>query len=370
LAGTTTLPDWLKEAGSLTSGHDLTALKARLLQLPLDKHLSVQSLIIPVRKAPDRPLPEKTRNLFAVSDSTVWAQPNHSAVGDTQIVIFASRYPERCSLRMPPGTVVTELDSSSPARWQSTGREQLTVEINSPITTLRARWMSERAAGTLTKLSVQIGPPYPFDCEFRQTLTLYSSTGDQPILTSADSISTDSFRSALAENVQAGLNHARPVTEPTTNTSNAPTLPLEQSILDLFEQTRSQFLTGMGVGDVTDYSPAHCELVSTAPMIVEMNREADWTTVAALFMGASVILIATFARLLNSLPFRLLPRRSTSFPVAPSGPATVVVHTASVRSDHSGSQSRPRSGPPSVPRTSPDKPGSSVDVRSMDHSAG
>lgn len=371
LAGTTSLPEWLKTTASLATGKDLTALKARMISLPLPQQMSDHTISIPVRRAPDRVVPETTRNLFAIADSTVWIQPNHSAVGETLFIIFASRYPERCSIRIPPGTVVTELDSSAPARWQTTGREQVTVELSSPVTTLRTRWMSERAAGNLTTISVQTAPPYPNECESRQLLTAFSSTGDQPqIPIPSSSLSAEAFGEALLADVKAGLNHAQPLDDQTSSaniSSPASALPSEQSLLELCDRTRSRFLETTGATITAGTVPAHCRPINNSPVRIEMNRQADWTTVAALFMGTSVILIATFARLLNSLPFLLLPRRSTVPQALPSGPTTVL-HTASARSAHSGSQARPSTGSQSVPKPTPDKPASSVEVRNMDRS--
>ncbi len=304
-SSSTQIADWIRSAVNRAASRDLAALKARIMPLAVSRQLVSNSLTLPIRRAPDVPVPETTRNLMVVADSTVCVQPNQSAVGDTLFVIFASRFPERCSIRIPPGTVVTELESQAPARWQTTGREQFTVDVSAPVTTVRARWMSERASGSMTTASVDASPPYPFECESRQQMAVFNSSRNEVSFASKVSkLSEAEYLDGLTRGLEIGSNHANTEQSSAASAAAKPAGMDRETILRIIEATRTNLLDSISVSSSDSFSRIYCQFEEPGPIQIISNREADWKTVIGLFAGTGIILIAAFGQLLNSLFYR------------------------------------------------------------------
>ncbi len=133
-SGTEALPAWLTDAATRAGGKDLSSLKAVGVSQSPASVLSENQITIPVPFAPDRSSENAGRDLFAIADTMVWSDPHQSAVGETLFLLFAARTPARCTLRIPTGTVVTELESDQPTRWEDASRENVVVELTRPVT--------------------------------------------------------------------------------------------------------------------------------------------------------------------------------------------------------------------------------------------
>ncbi|MFN9719881.1 MAG: hypothetical protein ACK58L_14370 [Planctomycetota bacterium] len=307
------IPDWIRSTVNRAASRDLAALNARIMQLSVSQQLAAKSLTLPIRPAPDIPAPETTRNLMVVSDSTVCIQPNQSAVGDTLFIIFASRLPERCSIRIPPGTVVTELESQAPARWQTTGREQFTVDISAPVTTVRARWMSERAAGSITTASVDAAPPYPFECESRQQMAVFNGSRNEVSLVSeVTKLSENEYLDWLSRGLEIGNNHANLDQQSAASAEANPVGEDRDNLLKIIEATRADLLNSIPAFDSANFSRVYCRFDEPRPVRIISHREAEWKTIIGLFAATSVILIASFGQLLNSLLLRSILKPTTA----------------------------------------------------------
>ncbi len=316
-SGATTLPQWLTDS-ALAAGKDLTAMKARSLNLPVLSSLVNKQLIIPVRPAPDRPTAETSRALFALSDTVVWINPNQSAVGETSFIIFAAVTPSKCSLRIPMGTVVTEIDSSEPTRWENAAREQMVVELTTPVTIVNARWMGERSEGSLLSTQLSLTPPFPVDCETRRTLTVAASGPLQPQFAgSVDVLTPRDLTTMQTAGIDAGLNHATPSSSNASGEVFDPP-PSSGSLLQTLSDARTEFLNSFGPG-VTSRNTTSCRPPNSDEVAVTLGRMPKWSTVASLSIGLFVMLIAAFAR--NSRAIDPEPTQTTTSALNSAEPA-------------------------------------------------
>jgi hypothetical protein len=331
---TTNLPSWVIEAASRTNGKDLVALKARASRLPLAESLVGQQLTIPVRATPNRPSETIRQDHLVVSHTVVWTQPNQSAVGDTMLMIFATKIPSKCSLRIPEGTIVTELQSDQPTRWEDPARRKVLVEITGPVTIVKARWLSQRATGYLLSSELRVSPPFPTDCETRRTLTvLPASTEIMQFPKSTQLLGVPDLRAIQLSDIDAGLNYVGPPeakdAEVPSSTPNFDRVPSRESLTQMLNEFEDDFRNSFDPSDSNGRTTASCRPLNSEPVEIFIRRRPEISTIISLVAGFLVLAVALGR---NRLPVPAISEHQGAPLSHSSGPST----------DRSASRSQPR----------------------------
>ncbi len=204
------LPAWLISAVMRSAGRDLQTPRVRSVDLSVAQALQGNRLLLPVSTSRTQAVPKSSDDVFVVSSSTVFARPWQSPSGQTEFVIFSARIPSRCTLRIPPGTVVTELESTASTRWEDGQRRQMLVEIDRPVATLRVEWLARKSEGNWRTSEVVFDPPAVRDSRSVNHVTVLPALGETPSVTSNTTLLTaDEQSRQLTQDLQNGLDHAR-----------------------------------------------------------------------------------------------------------------------------------------------------------------
>ncbi len=75
--------------------------------------------------------------------------------------MFTSRPPGRCTLIIPNGTMVTELETAEAIHWEDAGRQKVALKLTKPVTVIQIRWMSELAKNGFASTTLQFARPVP-----------------------------------------------------------------------------------------------------------------------------------------------------------------------------------------------------------------
>lgn len=198
-------PDWVRDAaGPLEVAGNVAALQFRPLDLnPGD---TAAANVLPL----DHPHPTADtsgrRRPLVVADTVVLSAPHQSAVAETTLLVFAPQSGTRLTLHVPLQTIVTRIDSGPPVRWDNVHRSRLTVDLIEPVTRVRLRWLSERAAGSMFVTQLKMAPPTPADCVVHHFFTIRSAdpgalhlTGDVTLLNRTQ------FEQRVVRSLQQGL---------------------------------------------------------------------------------------------------------------------------------------------------------------------
>jgi len=289
---TTNLPSWVTEAVSRTNGRDLVALKARVSKLTITDSLAGQQLTIPVRATPNRPAESIRQEHLVVSHSVVWTHPNQSAVGDTLLIIFAAKTPSKCSLRIPEGTIVTELLSAEPTRWEDPARRKVMVDISGPVTIVKARWLSQRASGYLLSSELNVSPPFPADCETRRTLSVLPASSELLQFPRATQrLFGAELRSTQLNDIDAGLNYASPPEAKEADPDFA-RLPSRESLARMISEFEDEFRNGFDSADSNGRTTISCRPQNSEPVEMFIRRRPELSTIIALVAGFFVLAVA------------------------------------------------------------------------------
>jgi len=317
--GSSDLPKWLKIAG-LSATEDAALQKATVIRLPKSS-ITGEHFRVPVRRASDRIATETGRDIFALSDSVVWSTHEQSAVGETRLILFAARVPSKCSIRIPPGIVVTELQSTQATRWKDARRDNVIIELNAPVTTVRTRWLSHLANEKMTSSQLHLQPPFPADCATYRTLTVVSEDGHTPVFPEANpSLSESELTAAQLTNINLGLAHLN--SSDVTGTPNElDSLPAGESLLQLLADSRAEFFQGYRAAGRSPRTLTNCRSSDTGEIVVSIGRRADPLSVLSLVTATIVVFFAAFTRMIGSqeaLPAPKVdgnvPRSATSRP--------------------------------------------------------
>jgi len=343
-AATTVIPEWLKDAG-LSAEEESGMRQTGAISLPLASALKEGQLSLPVRSVTDRSAVETGRDIVAVADSIVWCSHGQSAVGETLLILFAARTPSKCSVRIPDGIVITELQADEPTRWEDATRKNFVVELNGPVTVVRTRWLSQRAANKAMSTQLDLLPPYPADCGTRRTLTVVSENAEPPSFPDASQVlSPTDLLSANGADINVGLNHARPAdSAPSGNVLES--LPSQESLVQIMAESRAGFLMGFQTAGQIGQAAASCRSTDSRPIVVLIARRLDASSILSLITAVLVMTAATFARNMGSstTPVPVDPGVSHSKSVnpRPSGSGSQNGKTSAVRSEASAQTKSP-----------------------------
>ena len=297
--GNTVIPGWLKDSSLLAFGKDLAALKVRICEDMVELSEASLQLIVALNKVADIPKTEPVRALFAVSDSMLWSNPNQSAVGQTTLVFFATRTPERCSLIIPKGTVVTELETTEALRWEGAAREKVTVNITKFVTVIQIRWLSERAKNGFASTTLQFAAPFPADCETRRSVTVASSEGELPqFLADVRNVPRGELESLLRADLIAGLTRSRPEDSTTAGALNS--LPTSDEMEKLLNTARTDFLQGFTAQSQPTVAIASCRPIDSSQIEVFSRKRLQWPTVVSIAAGFLAIVGAAFGQTMRA----------------------------------------------------------------------
>lgn len=294
-----TIPAWLKDSSALGFGKDLAALKVSILEEAVELSGSGMELIVPLNTVAEVPKTDPVRALFAVSDSTLWSNPNQSAVGQTTLMIFATRTPGRCSLIIPNGTVVTELETTEAIRWEDAAREKVTVDLTKSVTVIQIRWMSERAKNGFASTTLQFAAPFPADCETRRSVTVASTDGERPqFIGDVQEIRVDELDSVLLAELTAGLTRSQPY----DSTAVGATEPLSTSdeMARLLRASRAEFIQGFAGKSKPTVAMASCRPNNSSRIEVFSRKRLRWPTVVSIAAGFLAIAGAAFGQTMRS----------------------------------------------------------------------
>ena len=324
------IPAWLRDSSAKAFGKDLTTLKRPVLSQVFELTDSGKQLAIPLDSAVEVTTFEAARPLFAVSNSTLWSNPNQSPVGQTTLTIFTPQTPGRCSIAIPAGTVVTELHTTEAIRWEDAARERVTVELTKPVTVIRVRWMSERARNGFASTTLEFAVPFPVECETKRSLTLASSEGERPqFLGDIAAIPEKELEATLLAELSTGLTRAQPENSTASTTQEPP--PDAAELSAQLAEHRSEFLRGF-TGDSQPFvAKASCQPTDNSRIQVFIRKRLQWQTLISIAAGFLAVAGAAFGQTMRS---------SVSEP-------TTRIATQSSNSQRSGSKSQTNAnGPP------------------------
>ena len=312
----TAIPAWLKDSSMLGFGQDLAALKVRIFEEAVELSGSGMQLIVPLNTVAELPKTEPVRALFAVSDSTLWSNPNQSAVGQTTLVIFTTRTPVRCSLIIPHGTVVTELETAEAIRWEDAAREKVTVDLTKLVTVIQIRWMSERAKNGFASTTLQFAAPFPADCETRRSVTVASSEGERPQFSGdVRNVSVGELDSVLRAELAAGLTRSQ--ADDSTAVGATEPLPTSDEMAKQLRASRTEFIQGFTGRLQPTVAMASCRPLDSSRIEVFSRKRLQWPTVVSIAAGFLAIAGAAFGQTMRSdvtPPITRIATQSSDFP--------------------------------------------------------
>jgi len=299
-AANTAIPAWLKDSSAMGFGKDLAALKVRIFEEVVELSGSGTQLIIPLNTVTEVPDTEPVRALFAVADSMLWSNPNQSAVGQTTLVIFATRTPGRCSLIIPNGTVVTELETAEAIRWEDVAREKVTVDLTKLVTVIQIRWMSVRAKNGFASTTLQFAAPFPADCETRRSVTVVSSEGERPqFLGDVRNVPVGELDSVLRAELAAGLTRSQP--HDATAVGATEPLATSDEMAKQLSASRAEFIQGFtGKSNQPTLAMASCLPHDSSKIEVFSRKRLQWPTVISIAAGFLAIAGAAFGQSMRS----------------------------------------------------------------------
>ncbi|MFO0975528.1 MAG: hypothetical protein U0996_03980 [Planctomycetaceae bacterium] len=290
------IPAWLISAVMRSAGRDLQAPRVRSAELNVAETLRGNRLLLPLSASRTQAVPKTSDDVFVVASSTVFARPWQSPSGQTELVIFSSRIPSRCTLQIPAGTVVTELESTASTRWEDGQRRQMLVEIDRPVATLRVEWLAQKSEGNWRTSEVIFDPPAVRDSRSVNHVTVLPALGETPSVISNTSLLTadDQFRQ-LTQELQIGLDHARSGDEegriPETDAFSA------SSFLSELKTSQSQFIA-------EQKSPAGARIVRAVhepgeAIRIAYRRRLELETVFPAAVGLFVLMVASFVSVMS-----------------------------------------------------------------------
>jgi hypothetical protein len=284
---------WLTRAIQ-ASGNDPSTMKLSAVSIPLDSTLAENKLTIPVNAAPDQSSAEIGRDVIAFTDTVVVCQSGQSPVGETTVVLFSSKNTPKCSLTIPDGLVITELQSLESTRWEDSARERVMIELTRPVTIIRTRWLSTKAGQQGLSDQFRILPPFPADCQLRQVMTIVSPNGQMPTIRGNVELipRSDLLPSQMAD-IDVGLNHARPSEQSARRDVSDP-LPSRDSIVQTLTASRDEFLQSFNATERLSDASAFLHKTDSSAVQVSIDTEPDLVAVVSMITGIFMLLLTAF----------------------------------------------------------------------------
>ena len=294
-----TIPAWLKDFSAIAFGKDLATLKRSVISQAFELPDPGKQLTVPLDSILEAKKSETARPLFAVSNSTLWSNPNQSAVGQTTLTVFTPLTPGRCSIAIPHGTVVTELETSEAIRWEDTAREQVTVELTKPVTVIRVRWMSERARNGFASTTLEFAVPFPVECETKRSVILASSEGERPqFLGDVVTVAEKELEVKLLAELTTGLTRAQ--SDNSTAATTQEPLPDATKLASQVVQHRSEFLRGFTGNSSSFVAKAICLPTDNSRIQVFIRKRLQWQTLFSIAAGFLAVAGAVFGQTMRS----------------------------------------------------------------------
>ena len=294
----TAIPTWLSDFNTVAFDKDLETLKRPVLRQAFELPAPGKQLTVPLDSAVEAKS-ESARPLFAVSDSTLWSNPNQSAVGQTTLTVFTPRTPARCSIAIPHGTVVTELETTEAIRWDDTARERVTVELTKPVTVIRVRWMSERARNGFASTTLEFAVPFPIECETKRSVILASSEGERPqFLGDIVTVPEKELDATQLAELSAGLILAQSENAAAATTQES--LPEATELTAQLLQHRSEFLSGFTGNSKLFVAKAICLPTDNSRIQVFIRKRLQWQTLISVAAGFLAVAGAVFGQAMRS----------------------------------------------------------------------
>lgn len=289
------VPTWLSDSSAIGFGKDITTIQVKLTDPVPELADSGEQLFVPSNRTAAVPEKAAERSLFAVSDTVLWSNPGQSAVGQTTIAIFTSHPPGRCTLIIPNGTIVTELESEEATRWEDARRQRAILKLTKPVTVVQIRWMSEQARSGFASSTLQFSVPYPAECETRYSVTVASSESELPKFPGEVRVVSESdLNSELRSEITAGLTHAQ-LDDPAISAANEPLPKTEELAAELISQ-RAEFIHGFRAPAGPTIIIASCRPVSHGQMEVFSRKRLRWPTVVSIAAGFLAVAGAAFGQ--------------------------------------------------------------------------
>lgn len=297
-AAEATIPTWLTDFSLIAIGKDLATLKRPVLSQAFELPDPGKQLTVPLDSTVEAKT-ETARPLYAVSNSTLWSNPNQSAVGQTTLTVFTTLTPGRCSIAIPNGTVVTELETTEAIRWEDTARERVTVELTKPVTIIRVRWMSERAHNGFASTTLEFAVPFPVECETKRSLILASSEGERPqFLGDAVTVPEKELEATLLAELSTGLTRAQSENSAAATTQEP--LPDAEELAAQLVQHRSEFLRGFTDNSSSFVAKAICLPSDNSRIQVFIRKRLQWQTLISIAAGFLAVAGAVFGQTMRS----------------------------------------------------------------------
>ncbi len=152
------------------------------------------------------PEPAARSTPVIVADTMLLVSPHQSAVAETTLFVFAPQAGTRVTLQIPRETIVTHVETDRPVRWDTASRNRLTLDPKEPMTTIRLRWLSERATGSMFVTKLKFSPPLPDSPGLHHLITVRAADGGASYLQRPSaSMNREKFRQRLFECLQEGF---------------------------------------------------------------------------------------------------------------------------------------------------------------------
>lgn len=324
----TTIPGWLQNSSAIGFGKDLAVIGREILTASIELSDSDRQVIVPLNTLANVPQSEVLRPLFAISDSVVWSNLNQSAVGQTTLLVFSAHPPGRCSLTIPLGTVVTEIDTSEAIRWENAARETVTVELTKPVTAIRIRWMAERAENGFASTTLKFAVPFPVECETHRSVTLASSEGDRPKFQGdVNTLPEEDLDATLLAELAAGLTRSLP--DNSKNVTTADPLPNVNELATHLHNNRSRFLQGFTGNSNAEVAKAICLPPDNSRLEVFIRKRLQWQTLVSIAAAFLTVAGAAFGQTMRSTGGEPVTRTATQTSVSQRPDKTSQTGTAS-----------------------------------------
>ncbi len=313
----TTIPEWMESVANRIS-LNISSSKNSALRLPeaLQKTEGV-GILIPVGTSVAASAGETVRDVAVVSLTTVMVSAGQSPLGQSDLVIFSSRFPDQCVLRIPEEILITGLPADGTFRWLDRERRRLAVDLKQPLTRVTLKWLAEKAAADFFSLQVKLKLPIAEGCEIRSIATIVSTLRE----TSSPQgpgvvLNAEEQASLLKSQLDAGLS------EQVTDVSGTGELEalvgktnaLTKQLLDRSEEFMKQYEVSPGARRIRRHLP------DDAPIVIAWRRRLELSTVIPVGIGLFVLVAATLSsaayRRTSPVPFLVIAEGGPGVPIA------------------------------------------------------
>lgn len=303
----TAIPEWMEVVANRIS-LSISSSKNSALRLPeaLQKTTEAE-ILIPVGTSVPATGGETIRDVAVISFTTVMVSTGQSPHGQSDLVIFSSRFPDQCVLRIPEEILITGLPADGTFRWLDGERRRLAVDLKQPLTRVTLTWLAQKAAADLFSLQLKLQLPVAEGCEIRSLVTFVSTLREMSApMGAAVVLNAEEQKSLLKSQLDAGLR------EQVTDVSGVAelqalagqTAPLAKQLLDRSEEFMKQYEVSPGKRSIRR------RLLDDAPVVILWRRRLELSTVIPVGIGLFVLVAATLSsaahRRTSAVPFLVI----------------------------------------------------------------